>query len=155
MQLLDAIEQRAQLLQLGRFRLGEFQLGDLDHQVFAARQELVQRRIEGADGDREAVHGAEDADEVVALHGQQLAQRRAAVLLVVGQDHGAHVRQTVFGEEHVLGAAQSDAFGAERARLQGVARDVGVGANAHAAERLGPAHELQQFGIVGARRRPS
>ena len=98
-----------------------------------------------------SVHGAKDADEIVALHGQQLAQRGAAVFLVVGENHGPHVRQTVFGKEHVLGAAQADAFGAERPRLQSIARNVGVGAHSHAAEGLGPAHELQQFGIVGPR----
>ena len=87
-----------------------------------------------------------------ALHGQQFLQRGAAVFLVVGENHGAHVRQAVLGEEHVLGAAQADAFGAERARLDGIARNVGIGANPHAAERLGPAHELQQLGIVGRRR---
>ncbi len=136
---------------LGDFGLVSLELGDLDHQVFATRQELVQRRIEGADGDREAVHRAEDADKIVALIGQQFAQRRAAVLLVVRQDHRAHVRQTVFGEEHVLGAAQSDAFGAEGPRLQSIAGNVGIGANTHAAEGLGPSHQLQQFGIVGPR----
>ena len=69
-----------------------------------------------------------------------------------GKDHRAHVRQAVLGEEHVLGAAQSDAFGAERTRLQGIARNVGVGANTHAAEGLGPSHELEQLRIVGTRR---
>ena len=140
---------------LGDFGLVTSSLRDLDHQVFAPRQELVQRRIESADGDRESVHGAEDADEVGALHGQQLLQRGATVFLVAGENHGAHVRQAVFGEEHVLGAAESDAFGAERAGLQGVARNVGIGANTDAAERLGPAHELEQLGIVGLTRQRS
>ena len=105
---------------------------DIDHQVFAARQELVQRRIERADGDRESVHRAEDADEIVALHGQQFLQRRAAILFVVGQNHGAHVRNLLLAEEHVLGAAQADAFCAERARLDRIARNVSIGANSHA-----------------------
>ena len=59
------------------------------------------------------------------------------------------MRQLLFAEEHVLGAAQSDAFGAERARLDGIAWNIGIGANSQRAERLGPAHELQQLGIVG------
>ena len=50
-------------------------------------------------------------------------------------------RQPVLGEEHVLGAAQADALGAERARLLGVARDVGVGAHLEPADLVGPAHE--------------
>ena len=48
----------------------------------------------------------------------------------------------VFGEEHVLGAAEADAFGAELARHFGVARDIGIGAHAElAAELVGPFHE--------------
>ena len=45
--------------------------------------------------------------------GSSFFSASAAILLVVGHDHGAHVRQAVLGEEHVLGAAQADAFGAE------------------------------------------
>src|ERR1017187_7656309 len=51
----------------------------------------------------------------------------------------------VFGEEHVLGAAQSDALGAELARRFGVAGDIGIGADAElAAELVGPLHEALQ-----------
>ena len=61
-------------------------------------------------------------------------------LLVARQNHGLHVRDAVLGEEHVLGAAQADAFGAERARDFGVARNIGIGANAElAAELVRPA----------------
>ena len=74
-------------------------------------------------------HGLEQADKVGALHGQELLERVAAVLLVVGQNHGAHVLDAVFGKEHVLGAAEADAFGAEQAGLLGVARNVGIGAD--------------------------
>jgi hypothetical protein len=41
------------------------------------RQELVQRRIEQADRDRQALHDLEQRGEVLALHRQQLGQRRA------------------------------------------------------------------------------
>ena len=41
------------------------------------RQELVQRRVEQADRHRQAAHDAEELDEVVALHRQDLGQRRA------------------------------------------------------------------------------
>ena len=54
----------------------------------------------------------------------------------------------VFSKEHVLGAAEADAFGAEQAGLLGVARDVGVGTDAQLADRVNPAHELDQIGIV-------
>ncbi len=84
------------------------------------------------------LHGLEEADEVGALHGQQLLESRAAVLLVVGENHGAHVLDAVFGKEHVLGAAEADAFGAECTSLFGVARNVGVGADAEPADRDRP-----------------
>ena len=46
------------------------QLGDL-------RQELVQRRVEQADGDGQAVHRLEDADEVFLLLDEQRVERVA------------------------------------------------------------------------------
>ena len=55
----------------------------------------------------------------------------------------------VFGKEHMLGAAEADAFGSEQARILGVAGDVGVGANLQAANRIDPGHEGDQIGIVG------
>ncbi len=95
------------------------------------------------------LHGLEEAGEVGALHGQQFLESRAAILLVVGQDHGAHVLNAVFGKEHVLGAAEADAFSAEQTRLLGVARNVGIGADAQPADGIDPAHKLDQIGIVG------
>src|SRR5579863_5989951 len=148
-QLFNASQQRAQLLELGRLGLGGLDAGDLDQQVFSLGQELVQRRIEQANGDRQRLHRLEETDEIGALHGQQFLECGAAIFLVVGQNHGAHVLNAVFGKEHVLGAAKADALGAEQARVFGVARDVGVGANTKAANRIDPAHELDQIGIVG------
>ena len=45
--------------------------------VLVVGQELVQRRIEQPDRHRQAVHRLEDALEVLALHRQQLGQRRS------------------------------------------------------------------------------
>ena len=134
---LEVLHFGAELLVRGRqfpllLDIGVRQDGDVHHQVFALGQELVQRRIERADHHREAVHGLEQAGEILALHGQQLGQGLAAGLLVARQNHGLHVLDAVLGEEHVLGAAQADAFGAELAGRLGVARDVGVGAHAEA-----------------------
>jgi hypothetical protein len=95
----------------------------------AVREELVQRRIEQADGDGEAVHRLEDPLEVAALHGQQLFERTPPPPFVARDDHLAHRGDAVAFEEHVLGAAQPDALGAEGARDAGVARRVGVGAH--------------------------
>ena len=123
---------------------------DVDHQFFASRQELVQRRIQRADRNRQPVHRLEDAGKISALQRQQFLQRRAAVFLVVRQNHGAHVRNLLFAEEHVLGAAEPDAFRSERTRLNRIARNVRIGADLHRAMRIGPIHELLQFRIVGA-----
>ena len=83
-----------------------------DARVILGR-ELVQRRVDQADGDGLAVHGLEDADEVVALERQQLGQRLLAGFERVGDDHLLDGQAAFFGvEEHVLGAAQADAFGA-------------------------------------------
>ena len=45
--------------------------------------------------------------------GSSLASAARRRLLVVGEDHLAHGADAVLVEEHVLGAAQADAFGAE------------------------------------------
>src|SRR5262249_5752491 len=44
---------------------------------------------------------------------------------------------------------ESDAFGAKRTGMHGVARQIGVGAHAHAAVGLGQGHKADQLGIVG------
>ena len=101
-------------------------------------QELVQRRVEQPDRDRQALHRLEQALEVLLLVREQLAQRGAAAFLVVGHDHRPHLRLAVIGHEHVLGPAQADALGAELARPHGVLRRVRVGADAEAAHLVGP-----------------
>ena len=83
----------------------------------AVRKELVQRRIEQPDVDREAVHRLEDCLEVRALHRQQLRERAAPSTFVARDDHLAHRVDAIALEEHVLRAAEPDAFGAEAARL--------------------------------------
>ena len=125
--------------------VGVRQDGDIHHQVLALGKELVQRRIERADHHREAVHGLEEAGEILALHGQQPLQGFAAGLFVARQNHGLHVLDAAFGEEHVLRAAEADAFGAEAAGGLGVTRNIGIGAHAEAAaEFVGPTHEAGQ-----------
>ena len=49
-----------------------------DRQLGQVGQELVQRRVEQPDGDRQAVHRLEDPDEVLALQRQQLLERGLA-----------------------------------------------------------------------------
>jgi hypothetical protein len=87
--------------------------GDLDHQVLALRQELVQRRIDRTNRHRRAVHRLEHAVEVLALHRQELVQRLATICFVVARIMRLHDRNATFAKEHVLCAAQADAARAE------------------------------------------
>ena len=109
------------------------------------RQEFVQRRIEQADGDRQAFHHLEDRLEIAALHRQQFGQRGFALVFGIGQDHLAHRDDAVGVEEHMLGAAKADAFGAEVARRRGVGGRVGIGAHLQRADRIRPAHQRAEI----------
>ncbi len=121
--------------------LGDAQfLGHFLLALVIVRQKLVQRRIEGADGHRVAVHRLEDAFEIFALERQQLGQRLLAIFLVGGQDHLAHRLDVV--EKHMLRAAQADPFGAERDGLGSLIGLVGIGADLQLADGVGPFHEL-------------
>ena len=51
--------------------------------------------------------------EILPLHRQQLGERGASAFLGFGQDHLAHRDDPIALEEHVLGAAEPDALGAE------------------------------------------
>ena len=66
----------------------------------------------------------------------------------LGEDHRLNNRQTIFLEEHVLGAAQTDA---DRAVITGaprILRIVGVGVDVQAAEFICPAEQLAQVGLA-------
>ena len=141
-ELLDALQQLPLLVERRAVLAGRFEPRDLDHQLFALGQELVQRRIDRPDGHRRAVHRLEDAVEVVALQRQQLVERLAPVRFVVGEDHPLHDRDPALAEEHVLGAAQADAARAERVGDLRLIGQIGVGANAQPAELVGPRQQL-------------
>ena len=86
--------------------------------------------------------------EILALIGQQFGQRLLPVFGLFGENHLAHGIDAVALEEHVLGAAEADAGGAERdgvGRLLGV---VGVGADLQARGLGAPFHELREI-LVG------
>ena len=95
----------------------------------------MQRRVEQADGDRQARHGGEDRHEVRLLHRQQLRERLLAPPVLGREDHLAHHGQALGGHEHVLGAAQPDALGAELARAS---RILGVSALARTPQAAAP-----------------
>ena len=101
--LLDLLDRHAHLL------------GQVLLRRVVVRQEFVQRRIEETDGRRQAFQFLEDADEIrpsgKAAIWPAPSSRSSEI---VGQNHLAHGVNAVALEEHVLGAAQADAGGAER-----------------------------------------
>jgi len=94
--------------------------------------------FEQADRDREPVHRLEDPDEVGLLLRTQLLERGVLVGFGVGEDHALHDRQPV-AEEHVLGATEADALGAELAGALRVFGQIRVRAHAQASVAVGPA----------------
>jgi hypothetical protein len=102
---------------------------DLDGQLRAVGQELVQRRVEQPDRDRQSVHRGEQRDEVGPLQRQQLRERRLPLGGVLGQ-HQPFDQHAALAQEHVLGAAQPDALCAHVPRAGGVLGGVGIGAHA-------------------------
>ena len=132
MQLLGAAQQ-----------LGGIQARRLGHRLyvlFGVRQELVQRRVQQPDRHRQPVHRAQDAQEVLPLERQERREGRGPGLLPFGQDQVLD-ELAALPQEHVLGAAQTDALGAEPAGALAVLRGVGVGAHAQPADRVGVRHE--------------
>ena len=119
----------------------------------AVRQEFVERRIEQPDGHRQRRHDPEDLLEIAALGGEELEEGGAAAGFVLGQDHLADVGDALGIEEHVLGAAQADPFGAELAGGPAVERGLGVGPDPKAAVGVGPGHQgseiADQLGLDG------
>jgi len=115
--------------------IGDFLLA---FRIVVVRQELVQWRIEEADGGRIALQGLEDAGEILLLVRQQLGERLFPVGHVIGEDHLAHGLDTVALEEHVLGAGQADA---RRAEGEGVLVCSGVSALVRTWRRVALAHQ--------------
>ena len=129
-QLFDACEQLLLLVEFLALLAGSLEPSDVDHQVLALGQELVQRRIDGANRHRAAVHRLEDAVEIFPLKRQQFVERLPAIRLVVGENHLLDDRDAPLAEEHVLGPAEADAARAELVGKLGLIRQVGVGADA-------------------------
>ena len=114
------------------------------------RKELVQGRIEETDGDRQSIHRLENPLEIGPLNRQKLGQRATPPAFVPGDDHLAHGGNSVALEEHVLGAAQPDSFGAEPARDSRVGRRVGVCPDLETARLVGPTEQPRER-LVGRR----
>src|SRR4029079_11769270 len=84
---------------------------------------------------------AEDPLEIAALIRQDLRECLTPSLLVAREDHLAHSQYALFGEEHVLGAAQSDAVSAEQPRHASVLGRIRIRTNAQSADLVRPLEE--------------
>ena len=113
---------------------------DLDREVGEVGQELVQRRVEQPDGDRQPVHRLQDLHEVAALQRLKRIERGLPRLVVVGQDQPLD-QLPPLAEEHVLGPGESDALGAEPDRARRVLAGIGIGPDAEAAALVSPCHD--------------
>src|SRR5262245_45151877 len=105
----------------------------------------MQRWIEEADRHRQTVHNLKDSLKITFLHGQNLPQRFAALALRFRHDHLAHGHNAVLGKEHVLSAAQSNAFGAELPGDLRVAWRVRVATHPELTITVSPFHELRKI----------
>ena len=112
---------------------------------FCVRQELMQRRIEEADGDGTRAHRLEYLDEILALVREEFAERSDARALLLRQDHLAHGGDAFGVEEHMFGAAKADAFGAVLHGGLRIRRGFSIGAHFHAARFIGPTHERAEI----------
>ncbi|GAK50040.1 hypothetical protein U14_01265 [Candidatus Moduliflexus flocculans] len=103
------------------------------------RHEFVQRRVNRADCDREAVHRLQCAFDVVLHVWEEFVKGGAAFCDGFGGDHFAEDEQRIFRAfaiEHVFDAEQANPFCAEFDGFGGIIRRVGVGADFQAAELI-------------------
>ena len=112
--------------------------------LFRGGNELVQRRVEEADGYGVTAQSFVQFFEVGLLHRLNLRQSRFALFDGVGADHLAERRNTVGLEEHVLGAAKADALRAERGGLLRIRGGIRVGADSHRLVFVGQLHDAAE-----------
>jgi hypothetical protein len=91
------------------------QCNRLFQKFFLIRHELMQGRINQADDNRITVHRFEETVEVLALVGEKLVESCRAAFATVRKNHALDDRQAFGLEEHVLGAAQTNAHSTIRA----------------------------------------
>ena len=144
-ELVETVNSVAQLLIGDLHLLGQC----FDVRIFGG-QELMEGRIQEADGDGLAHHSLVDLLKVLLLHGLDLGQGLLPLLHSLGDDHLPDGSDALGVEEHVLRAAQADALRAEVLGLTGVLGGVGVGADLEIPELVGPVHDpLKLAGDLG------
>ncbi len=120
-----------------------FLLGDGDLELARIIQELMKWRIEQANDHIATGHGLEHRQEVLGLDLEQVGQGLLLYGLVIGQDKALDDVLAV-AQEHMLGAAQADGFGAKLERECSILGVVGVDAHV-----VGVAAGLVQTDLVG------
>ena len=124
----------------GQIPLGCFIVGD----------ELMEGRIEEADGGGQAFQRLENPCEIGALGGQKFGQGFAPFICIFRQNHFADMVDTVSLKEHVFRAAESDALGSEGDCVSHLVRLVGVGADFKFPALICPLHQLGEHAVDGA-----
>jgi len=120
--------------------VGCFREGSLSR--FVMGNELVERRVDEADGHTESVHSLEDSLEILDLERQELGERLFTGFDRIGDDHLADGENPFLGiEEHVFGAAESYALRAELARVDRIVGCVSIGPDLDLSDFVDPFHE--------------
>ena len=115
------------------------------------RHELVQRRIEQADRHRQAVECLHGRLDVLLDKHRKFFERRFPFLDGLAHDHLAEQEQRLvaaFAVEHVLGAEQADALGAELHCLRRIFGRIGIGPYFQHAHLVAELHEFSVYQVV-------
>ena len=113
----------------------------LSHFLFGVRQEFMERRVKETNGDRSAGHCLVDSLKVASLHRQDFRESGFSAFHRFGDNHFTHRHDSVRLKEHMLRAAETDAFRAESDGGSCVARGVGVCAHMQRPVFIGPIHD--------------
>ncbi len=120
-------------------------LGNFVHVRICVRQEFVERWVEQSDRGWPIFQNAEDFLEIAPLHRQEFVERSATATLAIRKDHRPHFGDTLFFKEHVLSAAEANAFGAKFNRRTRIQRRFSIGAHFQRAHLVSPAHQQTEI----------
>src|SRR5262249_2966543 len=104
-------------------------------------QKLMQRRVQSSDRGRQSLQLFENADKILPLVGQQLAQRRFSLLERLSKDHFPHRVNAIPLEKHMFGSRQTDTFRTKRHRGGYLVRRIGICSNLKFPDLVGPTHQ--------------
>ena len=133
-----SINRNAQLLR--QVSLGGLVMGD----------KFMERWVEEADGGGKTFQGFENSSEVGALGGQEFGECFAPLIRIFGQNHLAHVIDSISLKEHVFRATKPDPLRAKSNCVADLVGLVGIGTDIHGAALICPLHELGKDAVDGA-----